>query len=148
MKYSNEIIINLPKQEMIKHLDNAENMKHWQKGLISYKILSEDPHAAGAKMELEYQMGKRNIKMVETIVESDFPDKFIATYETKGVWNLQENHFEEVSPTQSKWVSHSEFKFSGFMKLMSFFMPKSMFSKQSCQYLEDFKSFAESADTK
>jgi len=36
MKYTSKIIINLPREEVIKKLDNAENMKHWQRGLIAY----------------------------------------------------------------------------------------------------------------
>jgi hypothetical protein len=143
MKYTNEIQINLGRERMIQLLDSAENMKHWQKGLINYKFLSGEPGQVGSKMELEYLMGKRKLIMVETITKRDFPNEFSGTYETNGVWNLVENHFYENPDGTTKWVSVCDFRFSGFMKIMSWFMPTSMFKKQSCQYLEDFKKFAE-----
>jgi carbon monoxide dehydrogenase subunit G len=36
MKYTCEITIDLPREEVIRKLDNVENMKHWQKGLTDY----------------------------------------------------------------------------------------------------------------
>ena len=143
MKYTIEIMIDLPREEVIKKLDNADNMKHWQKGFVSYEHLSGTPGKEGAKMALNYKMGKREIAMTETITKTNFPDEFHATYEAKGVFNVQKNHFTEVDNNTTRWVSESEFKFSGFMmKTMAFLMPGA-FKKQSCKYLEDFKNFAE-----
>jgi len=39
MKYTSEIIIDRSREEVIRKLDNPENMKHWQRGLISYNLL-------------------------------------------------------------------------------------------------------------
>lgn len=143
MKYTCEITINLPREKVIEKLDNADNMKHWQKGLLDYEILSGTPGEEGAKMRLDYQMGKRSISMVETITKRDFPREFNANYDTKGVHNIQLNHFDEVDSQTTKWTSESEFQFSSFgMKLMGWMMPGA-FKKQSLKYLEDFKNFAE-----
>ncbi|MEN8790274.1 MAG: SRPBCC family protein [Flavobacteriaceae bacterium] len=143
MKYTTEITINLPRDEFIKKFDNAENMKHWQKGLISYSQISGPPGKEGSKMELHYQMGKRKLVLIETIIKRNLPYEFHATYDAKGVHNIQKNFFKEIEESKTLWVSESEFQFSGiFMKLMGFFMPGA-FKKQSCQYMEDFKSFAE-----
>lgn len=143
MKYTCEITINLPREKVIEKLDNADNMKHWQKGLLDYEILSGTPGEEGAKMRLDYQMGKRSISMVETITKRDFPREFNANYDTKGVHNIQLNHFNEVDSQTTKWTSESEFQFSSFgMKLMGWMMPGA-FKKQSLKYLEDFKNFAE-----
>lgn len=147
MKYTCEIIIDLPRQEVICKLDNAENMKHWQKGLINYEIISGAPGQEGTKMRLDYKMGKRTISMVETISKRDFPREFNATYDTKGVYNIQRNTFHEAGPSTTKWVSESEFQFSSFgMKLMGWMMP-GIFKKQSLKYLEDFKNFAEKGES-
>ena len=143
MKYSCEIIINAPRKEVIEKLDNAENMKHWQKGLIDYQFTSGTPGEPGATMSLEYQMGKRNLKMVETIVKNDFPNEFHANYDAKGVHNKQQNYFTELEDGSTKWRSDSEFKFSGFgLKLLGWIMPGA-FKKQSLVYLKDFKAFVE-----
>lgn len=143
MKYQNQITILAPRIEVIEKLDNPENMKYWQKGLIKYELLGGDPGREGAQMRLHYKMGKREMEMTETIVKYQFPDRFDATYETKGVWNLVSNTFSENGDGHTVWLADCEFKFSGFMKVMSWFMPTSMFKKQSMQYLEDFKAFVE-----
>ncbi|NND62788.1 MAG: SRPBCC family protein [Flavobacteriaceae bacterium] len=143
MKYTCEISIDLPREEVIRKLDNPDNMKHWQKGLVGYKFIKGTPGEEGAKMELEYLMGKRHLKMVETITKNNFPHEFHANYDAKGVHNIQRNYFHEVDMNKTKWVSESEFQFSGFgLKLMGWLMPGA-FKKQSNKYLVDFKNFAE-----
>ena len=143
MKYQLEQIINLPLSQTIEKMDNADNMKHWQRGLVSHIHLSGEPGAKGAKMELQYNSGKRKITMVETIIKNDFPNSFDATYEAKGVYNLQQNTFEELPDGRTKWTSNAEFKFENFgLKAMAFLMP-GVFKKQSQKYMNDFKAFAE-----
>ncbi len=144
MKYQNQITINANRDTVIELLDNPENMKHWQRGLVSYETLGEEPTGVGTQMKLSYKIGKRDVEMLETIVSYDFPGRFDATYDAKGVWNLVKNYFKENDAGQTVWTADCEFKFSGFMRVISWIMPKSMFKKQSCQYLEDFKKFVES----
>ena len=144
MKYTTKIKIDLPRETVIHKLDNADNMKHWQRGLKEYKMLSGTPGQEGAQMELHYQMGKREMVLVETILKREFPTEFHATYDTKGVHNIQRNFFNEIDSNTTEWVSESEFQFdSFFMKMMGFFMPGA-FKKQSMKYAMDFKAFAES----
>lgn len=147
MKYSCEITIQLSRERMLEILVKPENMKHWQKGLLRYEHISGQAGAEGSQMELEYQMGKRKITMVETIIKKDLPDEFHVTYDAKGVHNLQKNYFRELDKNSCKWVSETEFLFSGLtMKLMAFLMPAA-FKKQSMAYLKDFKNFAESGQS-
>ncbi len=142
MKYTSEIVIDLPREEFLKKLDNAENMKHWQRGLVKYELLSQNPNAEGAQMSLTYKMGKREFDMIETIIKKNLPEEMHTTYDTKGVHNVQKNYFKEENG-KTRWISESEFQFSGLgMKIMAFMMPGA-FKKQSQKYLEDFKAFAE-----
>ena len=142
MKYTIEIVIDLPRDEFLKKLDSAENTKHWQRGLVKYELLSPNPSQEGAQMSLTYKMGKREFDMIETIIKRNLPDEMHTTYDTKGVHNIQKNYFKEENG-KTRWISESEFQFSGIgMKIMAFLMPGA-FKKQSCKYLEDFKAFAE-----
>ena len=143
MKYQNSITVNVPLKRFIELLDNPENMKYWQKGLQSYEVLDGTPGAVGSTMRMNYLHGKREVSLLETITANNLPNEFSATYECKGVWNLVENHFTETPEGHTQWVSDSAFKFTGMMRIMSWFMPTSMFKKQSFQMLEDFKAFAE-----
>ena len=144
MKYQNEIEIDLPVNKVVELFDNPENLKHWMPGLQSFEHISGTPGQPGAKSRLFYKMGKREIEMIETITNRNLPDEFAGTYEAKGVYNVVSNKFIPVATNKTKWVTDNEFRFSGFMKLMGWFMPGA-FKKQSQQYLELFKTFAEKA---
>jgi hypothetical protein len=143
MKYSVEVIIEKPRNEVVKKMDNIDNMKHWQKGLVSSEHISGTPSEVGAKMQLNYKMGKREMSLIETITKNNFPEEFFATYSTKGRQHIQENYFEETPEGFTKWLSKCEFQPSGFMmKAMAFIMPGA-FKKQSKKYMIDFKNFVE-----
>ena len=47
MNYTTEIVVDVPREEFIKKMDNPENMKHWQEGLIGYEQLSTKPGQEG-----------------------------------------------------------------------------------------------------
>ncbi|MEM6738147.1 MAG: SRPBCC family protein [Bacteroidota bacterium] len=142
MKYTCEVLINKPRVEAIELFDNPDNMKYWQKGLVKFEHIYGEPGKPGAESRLIYKMGKRTIEMIETINFNNLPEAIHSNYVTRGVTNMQKNHFKEEGE-KTRWISDAEFKFKGFMKIMSFFMGKSMFKKQTLSYMEDFKAFAE-----
>lgn len=124
-------------------MDNIDNMKHWQKGLVSSEHISGTPGEVGAKMQLNYKMGKREFNLVETITKCNFPEEFHGTYSMKRMHNIQENYFEETPEGNTIWVSKCEFQPAGFMmKAMAVLMPGA-FKKQSKKYMIDFKNFVE-----
>jgi hypothetical protein len=140
-----EIIISLPRERVIELFDNTANLKRWQPELLSFEHLEGEPGQVGAKSNMHYRMGKREIEMIETITVRELPDKFCGTYEAKGVWNSVENRFVETGPDQTKWVMQTEFKFEGLlMKLVGAIMPGS-FRKQTFTHMVRFKEFAEGA---
>ena len=144
MKYTNEVIIDLPLKKVIELFDSEENLFKWQPELISFEHLSGEKGEVGATSKMVYKMGKREIDMIETITVKNFPKEFSATYKAKGVLNEMKNYFEEINDQTTKWRSESHFKFSGFMKLIGLLMPGS-FKKQSQKSLEQFKTFAEAS---
>lgn len=143
MKYTCEIEINQPVKKVIELIDNAENMKHWMKGLESYEILNGNGDV-GTKMKMIFNHGKRKMEMIETIVKKDLPQAWHATYEAKNVWNRQENSFISTPSNHTIWRADSEFKFSGIMKFFALLYGKNGFKKQSMKHLVAFKEFAES----
>ncbi|RKE92179.1 SRPBCC family protein [Ichthyenterobacterium magnum] len=143
MKYTSEIIVKVPLDEFVKKMNNAENMKHWQRGLIATEHISGTPGEFGAKMKLNYQLGKRKMELIETVTKSNFPDEFHAIYSTKGMHNAQVNFFTQTPEGYTKWTSKAEFTPLNFsMKVMTFLMPRA-FKKQTLKYMHDFKNFAE-----
>lgn len=143
MNYTTKIIIEVPLETLAKKMDNADNMKHWQRGLTSYEHISGIPGKFGAKMKLNFTIGKRKLELMETIIKSNFPHEFHANYSTKSVDNHAENYFESTPEGHTKWTIHNEFIPLGLgMNLLMVFM-KGAFKKQTLQYLKDFKNFAE-----
>lgn len=144
MKYTLDIEIDLPRAKVVELFDNPDNLKKWQLDLVSFEHLSGDPGQVGAKSKLLHKMGKREVEMIETVTSRNLPDEFSGTYEAKGVWNLVENRFVEVDENKTKWILDTEFKCSGFMRIMALLMP-GMFKKQSFKFMQQFKEFAERA---
>ena len=144
MKFTVKIKINLARNKVIELFDSTENLKKWQPGLLSFEHQSGTPGEVGAKSRLQYKTGKREIEMVETITVKNLPDEFSGIYEAKGVWNEVKNYSYEVDKNTTKWVSENEFRCSGFMKIIAFFMPGS-FKKETMKYLEYFKEFSENS---
>lgn len=146
MKYTNEIIINLPVEKVIEKFDNPDNLKHWMTGLVSFEHISGVPGQVGAKSKLKFRHKNREQEMIETITVRDLPREFSGTYEMPGVWNMQKNFFiDQPGGKSTKWVSETEFKFSSFMMKFLTFIGPGMFKKQSYKFMESFKAFAESA---
>ncbi len=142
MKYTNEVIINLPRQKVVELFENPDNLAKWQPGFISIESVEGSSGEVGSKHKLKYKMGKRDIEMIETITKSDLPHLFGATYEAKNVFNSIDNHFEDLGDGKTRYSTDNEFKMSGTMKIFGWLMPGA-FKKQSQKYLDLFKEFAE-----
>lgn len=142
MKYTCELVVNLPRQRMIEIFDNPDNMHKWQPGLVSFEHLSGEPGQPGATSKLRYDMNGRKVEMIETIVSRELPDIFTGTYDADGVHNIVENHFYVDGPASTRWVMDTEFQFSGFMRIASKLMG-GVFRKQSMEFMQNFKEFAE-----
>ncbi|MCE3295949.1 MAG: superfamily protein [Crocinitomicaceae bacterium] len=111
-------------------------------GLQSFEHLSGTPGEVGSKARMQFQMGKRNIEMIETVTVRNLPHEFSGTYDAKGVHNIVKNYFKAIDDKTTLYTTDQEFQFKGFMKLIGALMPGA-FKKQSMKYLHDFKNFAE-----
>jgi hypothetical protein len=142
MKYVSEIEIDLPRETVLAKFEDSANLKHWLRGLVSVELLEGVPGHPGARSRYVFQMGKRRVEIIQTVTKRNPPDEFDAIFETPGMWNAEKNRLVALGPSKTKWIAESEFRMSGFMKVIGFLMPGS-FRKQSQQHLEDFKAFAE-----
>jgi len=143
MKYSNEMMIDLPVDRVVELFDNPENLKKWQPGLIDYQPLSGIPGEPGAKSRLKFQTQKRRVEMIETVELKNLPDEFSATYEAKGIFNRQWNSFRPAGPGRTRWIIETEFRFDSWgMNVFAWLLPGA-FRNQTYQYMELFKAFAE-----
>lgn len=142
MKYTTDIIINLPVKQVIELFDDPGNMIFWMEGLKSFEHLSGTPGQAGAKSKLKFRTGKREMEMIETITVRNLPEEFTGTYEVRGVVNVVKNSFRELSQNRTLYSTENEFRFTGIMRLIAPFMQYN-FKKQSLKYQNNFRHFAE-----
>lgn len=147
MKYTTSVEINLSRDKVLDLFDNPANMYKWQPELKSFEHISGETGQPGTQSRLVYEMGKRQIEMIETVEERKFPDSFKSTYKAKGVKNIVVNKFEEHTDTKTIWTTENEFKFSGFMAIISKFM-NGAFRKQTLKTMHQFKEFAENQNVK
>ena len=143
MKYTIDIEIGLPREAVVDLFMDQRNLPEWQPHLLRLETGSGTPGAAGTTTKMTYQMGPKQVEMVETIEAADLPGQVVMVYESGKVWNRCVNRFVEVSPEKTRWEMASEFRCSGMMKILTTVNP-GMFKKQSIQDLERFKAFAES----
>ncbi len=142
LKYNTEVIIHAPLDHVISLFDSFENLSKWQPTLKSYQHLEGEPGHLGAKTRLIYDERGKDMEMIETITKRNLPDEFNAIYTAKGVENIFENHFTEISPSETRYSTLSIFKFKGLMAFMSLFMKKT-FAKSTLIGMTMFKEFAE-----
>jgi hypothetical protein len=142
MKYSTEILINKSRPEIIKAFEDSTLLPHWQRGLKRSRVISGEDGEVGSKRKLYITMEGQSIKMTETIIKKNLPEEWHGKYTSKGMESIQKNYFEAIDENQTKWTSYSEFKFSGFMKLVSKLLPD-IFKKRSLLVQQDFKAFIE-----
>lgn len=127
MRYSSEITIHLSRAKVVDLFDNPNNLHKWMKGLQSLETFEGEPGQEGAKSQLFFQIGKRKIEMVETILKRDLPDFFLSSYESTGVYNEVENHFiDQGAATLYKTVHYFRFE-SWAMRLKALLMPGALF---------------------
>lgn len=140
MRYVTTLTIDLPRAKVLELFDNTQNLKKWQKGLISYEHLSGEPGKVGSKAKLNYKNG---MELIETITVMNLPHEFSGTYETKGVWNEVKNYFEEIDALHTKWTLDCVFKMeSFFMRMLEKLLPF-IFKAQTKSLMKSFKEFAE-----
>lgn len=142
MKYTTEVIINLPRTRVIELFDSTENMYKWQKGLKNFRVISGEPGEEGCRSEMVYEGRKGDLEMIESITKRNLPDEFHGIYQARGVYNEMYNYFSETDSGNTVWQTVSVFRFRGLMALMSPFM-KAAFTNNTLLNMERFKSFAE-----
>jgi hypothetical protein len=141
LRFQLETEIQKPIEDVTRLFANRALLTKWQPGLLSSEQTETYPHPT---YKLKFDFGRRKMVMTETILRNELPSHFEGTYEMKGIFNRIHNTFETTGPRSTKWTYTTEFRFSGLMKIISFFM-KDGFRKQSEVIMKNFKKFAEHA---
>jgi len=145
MKFSCSVDINASIDRVGEVYDSVDNLKHWQDGFVSHKHLSGIPNKEGAKSELIYKIGKRDMILTETILKNDLPHAYNGLYEFKEGANTMFNRFEEIDENRTQWTADVEYTeiHSFMMKIITKIFP-GMFKRQTQKWMDQFKALVES----
>ena len=141
MRYSQEVVINSPRDKVVKLFTDPTQFNGWQPDLECYELVSGEQAQTGAVAELTTRAGSRVTGMTETVELNDLPDSLVVIYETHGVWNRNANTFIAETPETTRWISDNEFKFTGARKALG--LLEGSFKKESQAVMDRFKAFAE-----
>ena len=140
MIFRYESVIMRPLPDVIRLFRNRELQSKWQRGLVSNESL---PAKDGKPQYLVmYNLGRRKLKMTETILQDDLPALFKVHVKVKGAQHVATHSFSAIQDHSTKWISEFEYSFSGLMNLIARSMKKD-FQQQSYMYTQSFKNFAE-----
>ncbi len=144
MKYTRSIAIHQSRTKVVELFTDQDKLKRWHKAFIHVENLSGEPGQPESKRKIFYRMrmGKRILKITETVVSRNLPDEYTAIYETNELWSQVKSSFIQKEEGRTLWEAKYIFRFRGFLRLMAFFMP-SAFKKQTMKIMKDFKNFAE-----
>ncbi|GAA4900090.1 SRPBCC family protein [Ferrimonas pelagia] len=140
MKYQCQVLIALPRKRVIALFDDPDNLPRWQPELLSFEPLEGILGQPGSTSRLLYRMGKKEVVMLETVIERALPDRFCARYQADGVDNRCDNRFFEQD-NGTLWQMETEFRFHGWMRLMC--CVPWLFKRQTLASMQSFKTFAE-----
>lgn len=150
IKSEHQVTIEQPITTVMELFKNQDYFKEWQKGLVSFKNLTDTVGEKGSKRSMKIKAAGTTITMIEEITAIDLPHLWEATYRTNGVINKQSNRFYESEIKKGAtlhkvtvWDSTAIFTFTGMMRLIAKGRPQ-LFTAQTHQHMEDFKTFARS----
>lgn len=142
MKLKTEVIIDADRASVWRMFDDPENMTKWQSTLKSFTHKSGTPGQPDAVSELVFEEKGRTRVMIETIGARREPEFLAGTYESKWGIAVIFNHFEETGDGNTRWVAYWNHSFRGFMKIMAFFMRKSICNRTESD-MQRFKLLVE-----
>ena len=126
MKLESEVIIDANLEEVWSAFADVGNLARWQQDFVSCTHKSGVPGQPGSVAELSYDEKGRTVSLTETIAERREQEFLAASYRSRFGSTLIVNRFEALSSSATRWTMWCNFKFSGFMKLMSVFTGKAI----------------------
>jgi uncharacterized protein YndB with AHSA1/START domain len=144
MKFRLELPINKPRAEVWKAFDNPDNMKKWQRSLISFETLSGTQGQPGAVSILTFEEHGRQFELIERVTYRDEPNRFDGVYENNFADNIVKNTFIEQGKEQTLWVVETEFKFKTIVMRILGPLTKKNFVARTQKDMGRFKEMVES----
>jgi uncharacterized protein YndB with AHSA1/START domain len=142
MKMKYEAYIQASRDFVWAIFDNPDMLSKWQPTLESFTHQAGEPGRPGAVSELIFDENGKKVVMKETITERREPQFLAGTYDNARAITLIVNHFEEIDDKTTRFVSYTNMKFKGIMKIMALFVARSIRARAEAD-LNRFKLLVE-----
>jgi uncharacterized protein YndB with AHSA1/START domain len=144
MKFRLELPINKPRAEVWRAFDNPQNMKKWQRSLISFETISGMQGQPGAVSKLTFEEHGRQFELFEKVTHRDEPHRLDGVYENNFADNTVKNTFIEKGKEQTLWVVETEYRFKTLvMNILGPLMKKNYVARTQ-KDMQRFKEMVES----
>ena len=145
MKINHSIIIDAPRDQIVKYFIDPQYLPKYQDGFLRKEHISGSPGEVGSKSYMVYQNGKMEMILTETILNNELPDRFEALYEHKHMDNTMTAAFEDMGEGRTRYSSEIIYsRINWFLpKMMSILFP-ALYRKPPLKWMQKFKSFVES----
>ena len=87
MRYTEKVIIDRPIDVVANNLFDPELTLIWMNNIKEVTVLEGEVNQAGGRIERIFLDRRREMRMVENIVEIDLPNRIRTVFETSGVHN-------------------------------------------------------------
>lgn len=141
MNYTSEITIALPREKLLDLFQNDRFVLSWLDGLKIIRHISGKRFHRGSITEMVFDMDGKDVVIVETILETNYPDSYDAHYKTKAMINITRNKLIDQGDS-TLWQSENIFKLSGLSRIFEPFMKK-QFVKKTNADMQKLKLTAE-----
>jgi len=145
MKFTCTIIIDKPRDTVVKYFSDPQYLGKYQEGFLRKVLISGELAQTDCVSKIYYRQGKGEMELTETILMNNFPEEFIGFYHHKNMDNTMKCTFKQLPENQTRYDSEIEYtEFRGFLINIMVKLFPGMFKKQVQKWLDNFKVFVES----
>lgn len=141
-KYTAEVEINKPIDEVFKLFDNKETLKKWMPEVKEIEPINETPQKLGSTYKVTIENQGQEMQMQEKIRAYVPNEKITFQYNSPDMIKIDDFNFV-AEGDKTKLVQHSSVRANSFMLGCTFPWFKGRFKKLSQEYMNRFKELAE-----
>lgn len=139
-----DIELCLPRNLVVNCFADPIHYPDWQKKLISYELMPKIQAKDLDVMNLEYDFGGQNVKIVRTVLSDNLPEKNVVLFEVQGMRCLMENQFSIVTADSCNWASVIKISSTSEVFKDDFNVMVEVFSQYFTNLQSSFKQYVES----
>ncbi|MDT7782499.1 MAG: hypothetical protein QOF58_918 [Pseudonocardiales bacterium] len=139
MKFTKEIVLNKPIEQVRVLTSDPEHLLHWQPDLVSITPHSQTPGAAGSTATLTY----KKFRFEETVLAAT-ADERISRYESRGMVHTIANRYSAIDDQHTLMVSENEIRTPVLLRLFHRRINK-VLQEESERGLANFKAYVDNA---